>query len=112
MLTRQNSTPEDTDLKPAKTATPDYKTLQRLRTSCRVMLERYIDVTGQSSGNLASLTPGFVDPVRRANLALLKQKEDRAHDVYLKARTALLDYLCVEDEAVDTAQSMASGGGG
>ncbi len=82
-----------------KGVSSDYKTLQRLRQSCRVTLERYMDVAGQSSGHLATLTPEFFEPLRRANLALLKQKEDKAHEVYSKARAALLSYILGEAEA-------------
>jgi hypothetical protein len=80
-------------------AGPDYKTLQRLRLSCRVTLERYIDIAGQISGQLALLTPGSIDPVKRANLALLRQKEDKAHVVYLKAKAALLEYILADDNS-------------
>jgi len=113
MLGIQNSAAENRNFRStSRMGTPDYKTLQRLRTSCRLTLERYIDIAGQSSGHLASLTPGAFDPLRRANHALLKQKEDRAHEAYLKARAALLDYLSVEDESAeaqaDAPHSMAS----
>jgi hypothetical protein len=81
-----------------KQATPDYKVLQRLRQSCRVTLERYVDVVSQTTSHLAALTPGSFDPLGRANLALLKQKEDRAHEVYLKARVALINYIAGENE--------------
>src|SRR5579863_7318270 len=81
-----------------KGVSPDYKTLQRLRQSCRVTLERYVDTASQTAGHLATLTPGSFEPLRRANLALLKQREDKAHEVYLKARAALLSYILGEDE--------------
>ena|SRR5579863_3473334 len=81
-----------------KRAAADHKTLQRLRQSCRITLERYIDLAGQRSGHLATLTPGAFDPVIRVSLAVLKQKEDRAHEVYLKAREALLAHVMGEAE--------------
>lgn len=71
----------------------DYKILQRLRQSCRMALERYVDIASHSSGQLACMTPGAVDQVGRANLALLRQKEQRAHEAYLEARSALLEYV-------------------
>ena len=76
----------------------DYKVLQRLRQSCRITLERYVDVASHCSGHLSSLTPGSPNDLRRANLALLRQKEDKAHEAYLKARAALLKYVLGEGE--------------
>jgi len=80
-----------------KSVPTDYKTLQRLRHSCRLTLERYVDLASQSSGQLATMSPDSFDPLRRANLNLLKQKEDRAHEVYLRSRTALLNYVLGEE---------------
>jgi hypothetical protein len=72
---------------------PDHKALLRLRQACRIALERYVDVASLNSGNLSRLTPLSVDDLGRANLALLKRKEERAHQVYLDARDALLKYV-------------------
>jgi hypothetical protein len=77
---------------------PDFRELQRLRQSCRVTFERYVDVASHASGQLLRLTPGSFMDLNRANLALLRQKEDRAHESYLKARAALLSYVLEEDE--------------
>lgn len=87
--------PPDCIIGPAagKRLEPDYKVLQRLRQSCRITLERYVDVAGHCSGYLASLTPDSPNDLKRANLALLQQKEDQAHESYLRARTALLKYV-------------------
>ncbi len=73
----------------ARSIAPDPKTLQRLRQSCRIALERYIDVASLNTGNRASLTPLSLDDLGRANVALLKRKEDKAHEAYLAARNAL-----------------------
>jgi hypothetical protein len=77
---------------------PDYKVLRRLRQSCRITLERYVDVAGHCSGHLSSLTPTSRNHLRQANLALLLRKEDKAHEVYLKAREALLKYVLRDGE--------------
>jgi len=77
---------------------PDFKTLQRLRQSCRLTLERYVDLASHASGHLARLTPGTINELGRANLALLQQREDKAHETYLKARAALLKYVTGEGE--------------
>src|SRR5579862_8149833 len=77
---------------------PDFKTLQRLRQSCRITLERYVDLASHSSGHLARLTPGSIDQFGRANLALLQQKEAKAHEAYLKAKAALLQYVFEDGE--------------
>ena len=92
--------PPDCIIGPAagKRLEPDYKVLQRLRQSCRITLERYVDVASHCSGYLASLTPGSPNDLKRANLALLQQKEDQAHESYLRARTALLKYVLGEAE--------------
>jgi hypothetical protein len=73
---------------------PDHRTLQRLRQACRIALERYVDVASLNSGNLLRLTPHSVDNLGRANLALLKRREEKAHQAYLEARDALLNYVC------------------
>jgi hypothetical protein len=99
MLGNQDLTSDAIPYNNGKGVSSDYKILQRLRQSCRVTLERYMDVASQSSGHLTTLTPESFDPLRRANLALLKQKEDRAHEVYSKARAALLNYILGEDES-------------
>ena len=78
---------------------PDFKALQRLRQACRVTLERYADVAGNSSGHLARLVPGSIDKLGRVNVDLLVRKEEKAHGAYLNARAALLDYLLQADEA-------------
>jgi hypothetical protein len=75
---------------------PDSKLLQRLRHACRSALERYVDLASHSSGELTRLTPGSIDKLSRANLALLQAKEDQAHEAYLKARAALLKYVLGE----------------
>jgi hypothetical protein len=80
---------------------PDPKTLQRLRQSCRLLLERYIDVASLNSGNLSRQTPHSLDELGRANLALLKRKEDKAYEAYLAAREALLSYILGERELSD-----------
>jgi hypothetical protein len=74
----------------------DLKVLQRLRQSCRITLERFVDLASHASGHLSGLTPGTVTDLGRANLALLRQKEDRAHETYVKARVALLKYILGE----------------
>jgi hypothetical protein len=71
----------------------DFKVLQRLRQACRITLERFVDVANHASGHLSGLTRGTVTDLGRANLALLRQKEDKAHAAYLKARIALLEYV-------------------
>ncbi len=76
-----------------RTVSPDHRILQRLRQACRVALERYVDVASLNSGNLSRLTPLSLDHLGRANQALLKRKEERAHQVYLDARDALLKYV-------------------
>lgn len=77
----------------ARSVAPDQKTLQRLRLSCRVALERYIDVASLNSGHLSRVTPLSLDDLGRANLALLKRKEEKAHQAYLAARDALHKYV-------------------
>lgn len=77
-------------------ATPcdlDPKVLQRLRQSCRVTLERYVDLAGQSLDCLSRLTPASSDRVGGTNLMLLHQKEIKAHEAYLKARATLSEYI-------------------
>jgi hypothetical protein len=76
----------------------DFKTLQRLRQACRTALERYVDVASHSSGQLARLTPGSVDKLGRINLALLRQKESKAHQAYMDARAALLEFVLQGDD--------------
>jgi hypothetical protein len=80
----------------ARSVAPDQKALQRLRQSCRVALERYIDVASLNSGNLSRVTPLSLDDLGRANLALLKRKEEKAHEAYLAARDALQKYVLAE----------------
>jgi hypothetical protein len=65
--------------------------LQRLRRSCRVTLEAYMDAASLNSGQLLRLSPQSLDDLGRANLAVLKRKEDGAHQVYLSARDTLLN---------------------
>jgi len=77
----------------ARSVAQDHKTLQRLRLSCRVTLERYIDVASLNSGNLSRVTPLSLDDLGRANLALLKRKEEKAHEAYVAARDALRKYI-------------------
>lgn len=77
----------------ARRVDTDQKTLQRLRQSCRLLLERYIDVASLNSGNLSRVTPHSLDDLGRANLALLKRKEEKAHEAYMAAREALLNYV-------------------
>jgi hypothetical protein len=77
---------------------PDPRVLQRLRQTCRVMLERYVDVASLNSGNLSRLTPLSIDDLGRSNLALLKRKEEKAHQAYVAARDALLKHVLGEDE--------------
>jgi hypothetical protein len=79
-------------------AAPDPRVLQRLRQSCRLSLERYIDVASLNSGNLARVTPRSLDDLGRANLALLKRKEDKAYEAYLSARDALMKHVLGESE--------------
>ena len=74
-------------------AQTDFKTLQRLRQACRVAFERYVDLASHGSGQLARLSPASVDQVARINVALLQQKEQKAHEAYLKARGALQDFV-------------------
>jgi hypothetical protein len=76
----------------------DFKVLQRLRQSCRTALERYVDVASHCSGQLARLTPGSVDRLGRMNLMLLQKKESKAHQAYLDARTALLEFVLEEGD--------------
>ena len=85
---------------------PDVKMLQRLRQSCRITLELYVDVASHTSGYLSRLTPGTANDLNRANLALLQQKENKAHEAYVKARDALLKYVVEESESSDTAGSL------
>ena len=85
---------------------PDVKLLQRLRQSSRITLELYVDVASHTSGYLSRLTPGTADGLSRANLALLQQKENKAHETYVKARDALLKYVLEESESGDTAGSI------
>ncbi len=56
-------------------------------------LERYIDVASLNSGNLSRVTPLSLDDLGRANLALLKRKEEKAHEAYVAARDALRKYI-------------------
>jgi hypothetical protein len=83
---------------PQPALAPDPKVLQRLRQSCRVMLERYIDIASLNSGNLSRVTPLSLDELGRTNLALLKRKEDKAHEAYLAARDALQKYILGENQ--------------
>jgi riboflavin synthase alpha subunit len=71
----------------------DIKTLQRLRHSVRLALERYLDLAGRSSGHLVAMAPGSLDDIARTNLAILQRKEDQAYQFYLNARSALMDYI-------------------
>jgi hypothetical protein len=66
------------------------------------MLERYIDVASLNSGHLSRLTPLSLDDLGRVNLALLKRKEDRAHQLYVEAREALLKYISGESESASS----------
>ena len=77
----------------------DFKVLQRLRNSCRITLERYIDVASHCSGQLFRLTPGSIHDLTRANVALLQKKEEDARQAYVKAKSALLEYLSREHAA-------------
>lgn len=72
---------------------PNFKALLRLRQACRGALERYIDVASHCSGQLARLAPGSVDQIGRANLVLLRQKEQKAHQAYLDARNKLVEFV-------------------
>jgi len=78
---------------PPEAPQTDFKTLQRLRQACRIALERYVDLASHGSGQLARLSPSAVDQVARINVALLQQKEQRAYEAYLKARTNLQDFV-------------------
>jgi|SRR5579863_1918204 hypothetical protein len=84
---------------PGRTIASDQKTLQRLRQSCRIALERYIDVASLNSGHLSRIAPLSLDDLSRTNLTILRRKEDKAHQVYLDARDALLEYLFGSDVA-------------
>jgi hypothetical protein len=84
-----------------RTIEGDHKDLQHLRQSCRVTLERYVDVASLLSSHLSRLSPLSLDDLGRANLAVLKQKEDRSHQVYLNARDALLKHVLGRSERSD-----------
>jgi len=77
---------------------PDSKLLQRLRHTCRIALEKYVDLASHSSGELTRLAPGSIDRLSRSRLALLQTKEDQAHEAYLKARANLLKYVLGETD--------------
>lgn len=69
------------------------KELQRLRQSCRLALERYLDLASHESGKLTTFTPESISNLDRVNLLLLSQKEKAAHQSYHRAKAALLSYL-------------------
>lgn len=71
---------------------PDPKVLQRLRQSCRVSFERYVDLASRSLAQLC-LNSASCDPLERLNQGLLHRKENKAHDAYLKARSELVAYV-------------------
>ena len=95
------------------------KELQRLRQSCRLALERYLDLASRESGRLTSLTPKSISQIDRANLLLLSQKEEAAHRTYRAAKAALRGYLgalltpdaddCVGDRASQGRKSPSVG---
>jgi hypothetical protein len=99
-MERSRQTPTDnlTHSMPGRTVASDQKTLQRLRQSCRITLERYVDVASLNSGHLSRIAPFSLDDIGRANLTILRRKEDKAHQVYLDARDALLEYIFGERE--------------
>ncbi len=79
------------------------KELQRLRQSCRLALERYLDLASHENGRLTTFTPESISSLDRVNLLLLSQKEKAAHQNYHRAKAALLTYL----EGAANAQSGA-----
>jgi hypothetical protein len=72
---------------------PRITELSRLRQAYRLALERYIDVSSASSGRLLRLTPESISELDKANLQVTGRREAAAHETYLAAKTALLDYL-------------------
>ena len=75
----------------------DQKQLGRLRQSHRLTFERYLDIATRICGRLASLTPESISDLDRANLQAIRRKEAAAHESYLRARAALLEYLAAGD---------------
>lgn len=78
----------------------DLQVLQRLRQSCRRALERYVDAASHSSGQLMRVSSGGVDQLGRINLARLRQTEQQAHESYLEAREALLEFVLAGSQPV------------
>lgn len=91
MLGKQQTTTDQ--VMPSAPVESSFKALQRLRRACRIALEHYVDIASLSSGELARLNPGAIDQLSRTNLALLRQKEQRAHEAYLDARERLLEFV-------------------
>lgn len=69
------------------------KELQRLRQTCRLALERYMDVASDATGRLTSLRPEALSPIDSVNIARLARKEAAAHEAYEKAKQSLVAYL-------------------
>jgi hypothetical protein len=72
----------------------DFKELQRLRNSCRLALERYVDVASEASGQIIRLSPAAVDdPLTLLRVNLLRQKEQKALGAYESAKGKLLEFV-------------------
>lgn len=69
------------------------KELHRLRQSCRLALERYLDLANYGTGRLLTFTPESISGLDRMNVLLLSQKEKAARETYERAKAALMSYL-------------------
>jgi hypothetical protein len=77
---------------------PDPKVLQRFRQGCRVSFELYADLASRSLAQLCLTSASC--PLGRLNLELLIRKENKAHGVYLKARSELVKCIFGAAKAV------------
>lgn len=72
-------------------STPNNKKLRRLRHTCAMTTDRYLE--GQTCEKMTKfdLVPVSID--ERAKLVLWRQKEEKARRAYIDARSQLMDYL-------------------
>jgi hypothetical protein len=76
-----------------RTSLSESRELLRLRQAHRLALERFVDVASATCGRMARLTPETISEIDRANLLVGTRKETLAHENYLAAKAALLEYL-------------------
>lgn len=89
----------------------DFKQLQRLRQACRLAFERFVDIASHGSGELIRLSPANINQVSRLNVALLQQKEQKAYEAYLRARTNLMEFVLQSDNTIDVAEGIPAPSG-